>query len=187
MRARTCICMQAVVFSWGKGCGEGEYAKGGDRRRHRWWFTTAFSSRATRKFIHDTHTHREAGEKMGEREKKRQGVPERERVWEGALLHLIENLTHFATILRFLHGIRLIEGYLLHINGILTQRRRSHWPRLRGASLWRYIRIEAVLHVPLLLQLQLLCGRLALLARHCLCRHSRCVCLLLFLLFVFVV
>lgn len=96
--------------------------------------------------------------------RKRERGREEGGVGEGALLHLIEYLAHFATILWLLHGIRLVEGYLLHINGILTQRGRSHWPRLRGASLWRYVRIEAILHVPLLLELQLLRGRLALLA-----------------------
>lgn len=88
------------------------------------------------------------------------------------LFHLIKYFSHFATILRLLHCIHLIERYLLHIYGILTQRWRSHWSRLWRASLWRYIRIEAIFQVPLLLQLQLLCGRLALLACNCLCRHS---------------
>lgn len=111
-----------------------------------------------------TSTHTEKEEREWESERQKECKREREREGEGALLHLIEYLAHFATILRLLHGIRLVEGNLLHINGILTQRGRPHWSRLRGASLWRYIRIEAVLHVPLLLQLQLLCGRLALLA-----------------------
>lgn len=87
------------------------------------------------------------------------------------LFHLIKYFSHFAAILRLLHCIHLIEWYLLHIYGILTQRWRSHWSRLWRASLWRYIRIQAILQVPLLLQLQLLCGRLALLPCNCLCRH----------------
>lgn len=80
------------------------------------------------------------------------------------LFHLIEYFAHFATILRLLDGICLVEWYLLHIHGILAQRWRPHWSRLRRASFWRYIRIESILHVPQLLHLQLLCGRLALLA-----------------------
>lgn len=88
------------------------------------------------------------------------------------LFHLIKYFSHFAAILRLLHCVHLIEWYLLHVYGILTQRWRSHWSRLWRASLWRYIRIQAILQVPLLLQLQLLCGRLALLPCNCLCRHS---------------
>lgn len=88
------------------------------------------------------------------------------------LFHLIKYFSHFAAILRLLHCVHLIEWYLLHIYSILTQRWRSHWSRLWRASLWRYIRIQAILQVPLLLQLQLLCGRLALLPCNCLCRHS---------------
>lgn len=81
--------------------------------------------------------------------------------------YLVKYLVHFAPIL-WLLAVRLIERYFLHIDGVLSQRLRTRGGR---SSLGRNRGIEPILDVPLLLQLQLLGGRLALLAIHCFHGH----------------